>query len=162
MSQLEPTLGPALDLSLEAPSRRAPRRFHIPGWFVLLLSNPKSRLGFLGRLPDDHRLIAPWISVAHPLDFNILATARRLLEPPLRHDRPGATFLAGRHQRAAVAAASAWRLPPSPPSRRPSASQRRSWAARRRHHQLPDQRLSRDSADPASRRHVRLHAGTTA
>ena len=74
MSQLEPTLGPALDLSLEAP-RRVRRRFHIPGWLALLLANPKSRLGFLMVASVTViALIAPWISVAHPLDFNILAT----------------------------------------------------------------------------------------
>ena len=75
MSQLEPTLDPALDLSLHAPPRRVRRRFHIPGWFALLLANPKSRLGFaMVAFVTIIALIAPWISVAHPLDFFILAT----------------------------------------------------------------------------------------
>ena len=74
MSQLEPTLDPALDLSLEAP-RRVGRRFHMPGWLVLLLSNPKSRLGFaMVGLVVIVAVIAPWISVADPNAFNILAT----------------------------------------------------------------------------------------
>ena len=74
MSQLEPTLHPALDLSLEAP-RRVGRRFHMPGWLVLLLSNPKSRLGFaMVGLVVIVAVIAPWISVADPNAFNILAT----------------------------------------------------------------------------------------
>ena len=74
MSQLEPTFDPALDLSLEAP-RRIRRRFHVPGWLVLLLSNPKSRLGFaMVGLVVIVAVIAPWISAADPNAFNILAT----------------------------------------------------------------------------------------
>jgi peptide/nickel transport system permease protein len=74
MSQLDPTLDPALELSLPVPPRRARGRLRIPGWIVLLLSNPKSRigvamLGFVGLIA----LIAPLISVAHPNDFNLLA-----------------------------------------------------------------------------------------
>ena len=162
MSQLEPTLDPALDLSLEAPPRRARRRFHIPGWFVLLLSNPKSRLGFAhGRLRDDHRADravdlgrAP-ARLQHSRD-----PPGALLEPPLRHDRPGERrLLAGRHRRAAVAAARRSGCRPRHRSRGdPRHHGGAHGRARRRHHQLPDQRLSRDSADPASRRHVRLHA----
>ena len=75
MSQLEPTLDPTLDLSIQAPPRRVHRRLHIPGWFALLLANPKSRLGFaMVAFVTIIALIAPWITVAHPLDFNLLAT----------------------------------------------------------------------------------------
>ena len=74
MSQLDPTLDPALEFSLPVPPRRARGRLRIPGWIVLLLSNPKSRIGvamlaFVGLIA----LIAPLISVAHPNDFNLLA-----------------------------------------------------------------------------------------
>jgi len=50
-------------------------RLHTPGWLALLLRNPKSRIG-LGILAFIViiALIAPLISVAHPMDFNILAT----------------------------------------------------------------------------------------
>jgi peptide/nickel transport system permease protein len=75
MSQLEPTLDPAaLDLSLDAP-RRVRRRFHVPGWLVLLLSNPKSRLGFaMVGLVVIVAVIAPWISASDPNAFNLFAT----------------------------------------------------------------------------------------
>src|SRR5439155_21819786 len=75
MSQLDPTLDPALDFSLAAPPRRARGRLRIPGWVVLLLGSPKSRLG-LGMVGFVVivALIAPWISVAHPNDFNLLDT----------------------------------------------------------------------------------------
>ena len=75
MSQLEPTLDPTLDLSLEAAPRPVRhRRFRIPGWLLLLLSNPKSRLGlamvvFVVVLAA----IAPWISVDDPNAFDIFA-----------------------------------------------------------------------------------------
>jgi peptide/nickel transport system permease protein len=77
MSQLDPTLDPALDFSLAVPPRRARGRLRIPGWVVLLLGNPKSRLG-LGMVGFIVivALIAPLISVAHPNDFNLL-TARQ-------------------------------------------------------------------------------------
>jgi peptide/nickel transport system permease protein len=75
MSQLDPTLGPALDLSLEAPQRVVRRRFRIPGWVALLLSNPKSRLGLaMVGFVVIVAVIAPWISVADPNGFNLLAT----------------------------------------------------------------------------------------
>ena len=74
MSQLEPTFDPVLDLSLEAP-RRVRRRFRLPGWLVLLLANPKSRLGFaMVGLVVVVAVIAPWISVSDPNAFNLLAT----------------------------------------------------------------------------------------
>ena len=72
MSQLDPTI----DLSLAAPPRRARGRLglRVPGWLVLLLRNRKSRtglamVGFMVLVA----LIAPFISVAHPNDFNLLA-----------------------------------------------------------------------------------------
>ena len=75
MSQLDPTLDPTLDLSLEASPRRLRGRVLLPGWLVLLLRNRKSltglvMVGFVVVIA----LIAPLISVAHPNDFNILAT----------------------------------------------------------------------------------------
>jgi peptide/nickel transport system permease protein len=75
MSQLDPTLDPALDVSLPARPRRVGGRLRVPGWLALLLGNPKSRtglvmVGFMVIIA----LIAPLISVAHPNDFNLLAT----------------------------------------------------------------------------------------
>ena len=70
MSQLEPTI----DLPLAAPPRRAfGRRLRVPGWIVLLWQNRKSRIG-LGMVAFVIiiALIAPWISVEHPMDFNLL------------------------------------------------------------------------------------------
>jgi peptide/nickel transport system permease protein len=74
MSQLDPTLDPALDLSVPAAPRRVGGRLRVPGWVALLLGNPKSRtglvmVGFMVIIA----LIAPLISVAHPNDFNLLA-----------------------------------------------------------------------------------------
>ena len=74
MSQLDPTLDPALDLSLAAP-RRLRGRVRVPGWVVLLLRNRKSLTGLvMVAFVVVIALIAPLISVAHPNDFNILAT----------------------------------------------------------------------------------------
>jgi peptide/nickel transport system permease protein len=75
MSQLDPTLDPTLDVALPAPPRRVGGRLRVPGWLALLLGNPKSRtglvmVGFMVIIA----LIAPLISVAHPNDFNLLAT----------------------------------------------------------------------------------------
>jgi peptide/nickel transport system permease protein len=57
---------------------RAPRargRLHLPGWLVLLLANPKSRFGLgVVLFMVFIAVIAPWISVDNPTDFNILAT----------------------------------------------------------------------------------------
>jgi ABC-type dipeptide/oligopeptide/nickel transport system permease subunit len=74
MSQLDPSLEAPADLALAAPPRRA-RGLRIPGWLVLMLRNPKSctglaMVGFIVIIA----LIAPLISVAHPNDFNLLAT----------------------------------------------------------------------------------------
>ena len=53
---------------------RVPSRLRLPGWFVLLLRNPKSRLGLLMvAFVIVVALIAPLISVSHPTDFNLLA-----------------------------------------------------------------------------------------
>jgi peptide/nickel transport system permease protein len=74
MAQIEPT---ALDLPVAAlPRRRFGRgRLHVPGWLLLMWRNPKSRLGFLiVAFMVVVALIAPLISVAHPNDFNLLAT----------------------------------------------------------------------------------------
>jgi len=74
MSQLDPTLDPTLELSLAAP-RRLRGRVRIPGWLVLLVRNRKSLTGLvMVAFVVVIALIAPLISVAHPNDFNILAT----------------------------------------------------------------------------------------
>jgi peptide/nickel transport system permease protein len=74
MSQLDPSLDPVLDLSLAAPRRRFRGRLRLPGWIVLLLGNPKSRLGFaMVAFMVIVALIAPLISVANPNDFNLFA-----------------------------------------------------------------------------------------
>jgi len=70
MSQLEPTI----DIPLAAPPAkvRARNRFRIPGWLVLLLQNRKSRLGLaMVGFVILIAIIAPWISVEHPNDFNL-------------------------------------------------------------------------------------------
>jgi peptide/nickel transport system permease protein len=47
----------------------------VPGWLALLIRNPKSLFGLtLVTFMIVIAVIAPWISVAHPTDFNILAT----------------------------------------------------------------------------------------
>jgi peptide/nickel transport system permease protein len=74
MAQIEPT---ALDLPVAAlPRPRSGRgRLRVPGWLSLMWQNPKSRLGFLiVAFMVVVALIAPLISVAHPNDFNLLAT----------------------------------------------------------------------------------------
>jgi peptide/nickel transport system permease protein len=74
MSQLQPIIEPNLTpLSVRAPRTRG--RLHLPGWLVLLLANPKSRFG-LGVVffMIVVAVIAPWISVDNPTDFNILTT----------------------------------------------------------------------------------------
>jgi peptide/nickel transport system permease protein len=74
MSQLDPTLDPALDVALPAPPRRVGGRLRVPGWLALLLGNPKSRTGLvMVGFMVIVALIAPLISVARPNDFNLLA-----------------------------------------------------------------------------------------
>jgi peptide/nickel transport system permease protein len=71
MSQLDPTLEPALDLSLVAPQRR--KGFRVPGWVRLLLGNTKSRLGVsMIAFVVIIAVIAPLISVDDPNAFNLL------------------------------------------------------------------------------------------
>jgi peptide/nickel transport system permease protein len=83
MSQLEPTFDQTMDLSLAAPPRQARGRLRIPGWLSLLLRNPKSLTGIaMLAFVVVIALIAPLISVAHPNDFNLLATG---LSPSWNH-----------------------------------------------------------------------------
>jgi peptide/nickel transport system permease protein len=73
MSQLQPIGEPELaPLSVVAAHERG--RLRIPGWLALLLANPKSRFGLVViAFMIVVALIAPWISVSNPTDFNILA-----------------------------------------------------------------------------------------
>jgi peptide/nickel transport system permease protein len=73
MSQLQPIVEQEVaPLSVIAPRRRG--RLRIPGWLSLLLSNPKSRFGLtLVSFMVLVALIAPWISVNNPTEFNLLA-----------------------------------------------------------------------------------------
>jgi peptide/nickel transport system permease protein len=73
MSQLQPAIEvEAVPLSVQAPGRRG--GLHVPGWLVLLLRNPKSRVGLiLVGFMVAVALISPWISVSNPTDFNLLA-----------------------------------------------------------------------------------------
>jgi peptide/nickel transport system permease protein len=72
VAQIEPTI----EIGLVAP-KRGIRIGHIrvPGWLALLVRNRKSRVGLLivGSMVFI-ALISPLISVAHPNDFNLLAT----------------------------------------------------------------------------------------
>jgi peptide/nickel transport system permease protein len=80
MSQLQPVVEPeARPLAVLAPRKH--RR--IPGWLTLVLANPKSRFGLvLIVFMVIVAVIAPWISVSHPTDFNVLATRQA---PSLHH-----------------------------------------------------------------------------
>jgi peptide/nickel transport system permease protein len=73
MSQLQPIVEQEVTpLSVIAPRRRG--RLQIPGWLSLLLANPKSRFGLtLVGFMVFVALIAPWISVNNPTEFNLLA-----------------------------------------------------------------------------------------
>lgn len=73
MSQLHPVIEPeAVPLRVIASGERS--RLRIPGWLLLLLANPKSRLGLvLVGFMVIVAVIAPWISVSNPTDFNLLA-----------------------------------------------------------------------------------------
>jgi peptide/nickel transport system permease protein len=77
MSQVDPISIDARVVDLPAvppaPIRRG--RLRIPGWLVLLVRNPKSCAGLvMVSFVVLIAVIAPLISVAHPNDFNILAT----------------------------------------------------------------------------------------
>jgi peptide/nickel transport system permease protein len=74
MSQLQPVIEPeVVPLRVSAPHGRG--RLHVPGWLSLLLSNPKSRFGFvLVSFMVVIALIAPWITSGDPTAFNLLAT----------------------------------------------------------------------------------------
>jgi peptide/nickel transport system permease protein len=74
MSQVQPLIEPELTpLSVRAP--RARGRLHLPGWLLLLLANPKARFGLgVVLFMIFVAVIAPWVSVDNPTDFNILAT----------------------------------------------------------------------------------------
>jgi peptide/nickel transport system permease protein len=82
MSQLQPVgEQEATPLSVVASGEHTRRR--LPGWLSLLLANPKSRFGLLlvGFMVVV-ALIAPWISVDNPTDFNLLAAHQA---PSLHH-----------------------------------------------------------------------------
>jgi peptide/nickel transport system permease protein len=76
MSQLQPALtehDTIVPLAAAAPPHRG--RVHLPGWLRLVLRNPKARFGLtLVGFMIVVAVIAPWISVSNPTDFNILAT----------------------------------------------------------------------------------------
>jgi peptide/nickel transport system permease protein len=76
MSQLQPTLtehDTIVPLAVSGAPQRG--RLHLPGWLRLVLRNPKSRFGLtLVGFMILVAVIAPWISVSNPTDFNILAT----------------------------------------------------------------------------------------
>jgi peptide/nickel transport system permease protein len=74
MSQVQPVIEPDL-APLSVIASRKHGRLHIPGWLSLLLANPKSRFGLVViAFMIVVAVIAPWISVSNPTDFNILAT----------------------------------------------------------------------------------------
>src|SRR4051795_12218426 len=77
MSQVDPISldSRALDVPVAMPPTIRRGRFAVPGWLLLLLRNPKSCTGLaMVAFVVLIALIAPLISVAHPNDFNILAT----------------------------------------------------------------------------------------
>jgi peptide/nickel transport system permease protein len=79
MSQVDPLSIDPISLELPAGSPRRIRRgrLRVPGWLVLLLRNPKSCTGLaIVGFAVLIALIAPLISVAHPNDFNMLATGQ--------------------------------------------------------------------------------------
>src|SRR5918911_2294912 len=70
MSQLQPTI----ELAPALPPARWRTRVRIPGWLLMLLRNPKSRLGLgLVGFMVVVAIIAPLVSVSNPTDFNLLA-----------------------------------------------------------------------------------------
>ena len=74
MSQVQPMVEPEL-VPFTAAADPKRNRLRIPAWLSLLLANPKSRFGLaVLAFMILVALIAPWISVDNPTDFNILAT----------------------------------------------------------------------------------------
>jgi peptide/nickel transport system permease protein len=74
MSQVQPTVVEQEIVPLTIVARRR-GRLHVPGWLALLIRNPKSLFGLtLVTFMIVIAVIAPWISVDNPTDFNILAT----------------------------------------------------------------------------------------
>jgi peptide/nickel transport system permease protein len=73
MSQLQPVSeADAIPLSAQTTGRN---RLHLPPWLVLLLGNPKSRVGLvLVGFMVVVAVISPLISVSDPTAFNLLAT----------------------------------------------------------------------------------------
>jgi peptide/nickel transport system permease protein len=68
VSQLQPTL------ELAPPTAPLRRRVVVPAWLVMLLRNPKSRVGLvLVGFMIGCALVAPLVSVSNPTDFNLLA-----------------------------------------------------------------------------------------
>jgi hypothetical protein len=145
---IEPELVP---FSAAADTKRT--RLRIPGWLSLLLANPKSRFGLVVlAFMILVALIAPWISVDNPTDFNILATR----QAPSWHHLFGTTdqgsdifsqVVLGT-RRSLILGASA--------ARDPRCVRRRD---RRRGRQLPDERLPRHPHDPALDRDLRVPEG---
>src|SRR3954464_6938908 len=74
MSQLQPVVEQEVaPLRVAAPRRRG--RLQLPGWASLLLANRKSRFGLaLVGFMLFIAVIAPWVSVDNPNDFDITAT----------------------------------------------------------------------------------------
>src|SRR5690242_19124409 len=70
MSQLQPTI----ELAPVLPPARWRSRVRVPGWVLMLLRNPKSRvgLGLVGFMVVV-AIVAPLVSVSNPTDFNLLA-----------------------------------------------------------------------------------------
>jgi peptide/nickel transport system permease protein len=68
VSQLQPTL------ELAPPAMPVRRRVVVPAWALMLLRNPKSRLGLaLVLFMIGCAVVAPLVSVSNPTDFNLLA-----------------------------------------------------------------------------------------
>ena len=67
-------LDPTVEIGLAAAPKRIRSNLRVPGWMILLLRNPKSRLGLIMlAFVVTIAVIAPWISVSDPNGFNMLA-----------------------------------------------------------------------------------------
>ena len=155
MTQLDPI---ALDLPVVAPRRHG--RLKVPGWFVLLLRNRKSCTGLvMVAFVIVVALIAPLISVAHPNDFNILATRQ---SPSWNHlfgttDQGSDIFsqvVVG--ARRSLLLGFTGRSARHRSRRDPRHHRRVRGRDSRRGRELPDERLSRDSGDSAAHRRLRI------